>query len=86
MLIQGLQAKLAARGGRDGEEAARDAVALAAGTDALNLQADALANLAETLRLLGREAEASAAADEAARLYERKGNVAALARLQTMTV
>ena len=86
VLIQGVQAKLAAQGGRDGEEAAREAVVLAAGTDALNLQADALVNLAETLRLLGREAEASAATVEAARLYERKGNVAALARLQTMTV
>jgi hypothetical protein len=84
--VLGVQAKLAARSGDGGEEAARTAVELAASTDALNLHADALANLAETLTLLGQDTGAVAAADEAARLYERKGNVAALARLEAMTV
>jgi tetratricopeptide (TPR) repeat protein len=85
-VVLGVQAKLAARAGDGGEDAARSAVDLAASTDALNLHADALANLAETLTLLGQENGAVAAAEEAARLYERKGNVAALARLETMTV
>ena len=85
-VVLGVQAKLAARSGDGGEEAARTAVELAASTDALNLHADALANLAETLTLLGQESGAVAAAEEAARLYERKGNIAALARLETMTV
>jgi tetratricopeptide (TPR) repeat protein len=86
VLIYGVDAKLAARLGKGGEELARSGVALAAKTDALNLHADALLNLAETLRLLGQAEESQAAVDEAAGLYVRKGNVAALARLQAMTV
>jgi tetratricopeptide (TPR) repeat protein len=85
-LLLGVQGKLAARAGKGGEREAETGVELAAATDALNLHGDALANLAETLRLLGQEEEASLAAERAARLYERKGNIAALARLEAMTV
>jgi ATP/maltotriose-dependent transcriptional regulator MalT len=85
-LLLGVQAKLAARAGQGGEREAETGVELASATDALNLHGDALASLAETLRLLGREDEGSAAAERAARLYERKGNIAALARLEGMTV
>ena len=86
VLLLGVVAKLAARGDDDGEAPAREAVELAEKTDALNLQAEAYANLAEVLLLLDREADAAAAAGAALRLYERKGNRAAVARLQTMKV
>jgi class 3 adenylate cyclase/tetratricopeptide (TPR) repeat protein len=86
VLLLGIGAKLAARRGSGDEEPARAAVERAATTDALNLHADALVNLAETLRLLGREDEGLAIANEAAVLYQRKGNSAALTRLQAMTV
>jgi hypothetical protein len=56
------------------DEVAREAVALAARTDFLNLHGDALACLA---RVSG-DAQAH---DEARALYERKGNVAALTLL-----
>jgi hypothetical protein len=55
-------------------------------TDALNLQADAYANLAETLRQRGRTEESAAAAATAVKLYERKGNHAAVARMQPVRV
>ena len=51
------------------------------GTDYLNLHGDALARLADVLRLAGRENEAAAAAVEAGALYEAKGNVVAARRL-----
>ena len=86
VLLLGVVAKLAARGDDDGEAPAREAVELAEKTDALNLQAEAYANLAEALLLLDREEDAAAAAGAALRLYERKGNRAAVARLQTMKV
>ena len=61
-------------------------IELASTTDALNLQADAYANLAETLRLLDRTEDAAAATATAVRLYTRKGNRAAVARLQPVKV
>jgi class 3 adenylate cyclase/tetratricopeptide (TPR) repeat protein len=85
-IMLGVEAKLAARAGDGGVENARKAVQLAAATDAINLHADALVNLAETLRLLGREDEWAEPMQHAADLYERKGNIAALARLQAMSV
>jgi class 3 adenylate cyclase/tetratricopeptide (TPR) repeat protein len=59
-------------------ELAREAVEILRRTDAIVWQADALVDLAETLSAAGDEAEARAALDEAAALYELKG--AALAR------
>ena len=65
----------------DAERLAREAVSRAAGTDYLNLHGDALARLADVLRLAGREREAAAAGVEAGVLYEAKGNVVAARRL-----
>ena len=83
---QGIRAKLAARQEElDRAEAlAREAVSLAEQTDWVLFRADALLDLAEVLRLAGRPEEAAAAAEEAVRLYERKGNVVAAARTQTL--
>lgn len=76
---QGVLAKLAAQGGEleRAEALAREAVALAEQTDYVLFHADVLLDLAEVLRLAGRPEEAEAACEEAARLYERKGNVVA---------
>ena len=54
---------------------AREAVEIMAATDNINAHADALVELAEVLRAGGDEAEAAAALEEAAALYEEKGNV-----------
>jgi predicted ATPase/class 3 adenylate cyclase len=77
--LRGTRAKILARRGEleDAERLAREAVALAEPTDALNMQGDALANLAEVLRLGGREQEALAPLERAAGLYGLKGNVVA---------
>ncbi len=77
------RASVEARAGafREAERLAREAVSKAAGTDYVNLHGDALARLADVLRLEGREDEAAAAAVEAAALYEAKGNVVAARRL-----
>jgi predicted ATPase/class 3 adenylate cyclase len=83
MIWRGTRAKLLARRGDPGAEAlAREAVALSRGTDFTNWQADALVDLAETLRLLGRAGEARPAVDEALALYEAKGNVASAAAVR----
>ena len=82
VLLLGLRAKLDARSDED----ARIAIELASSTDALNLQGDAYANLGEVLRLLGRADDATAATAQAAERYTRKGNRAAVARLQPMKV
>jgi tetratricopeptide (TPR) repeat protein len=82
---RGTRAKLLARKGivDEAESVARDAVGLAAGTDALTVHGDALMNLAEVLRLVGdKEEEAAAAAREARGLYEEKGNVVLLAQAE----
>jgi class 3 adenylate cyclase/tetratricopeptide (TPR) repeat protein len=62
----------------DGEELARQAVAIAGETDYPDLEARALTCLAEVLRLGD---ERSSLLSEAKRIYEAKGNVAAAARL-----
>jgi len=82
VLLLGLRAKL----GGGSIDDAREAIELALTTDALNLQADAYANLAETLRQRGRTEESAAAAATAVKLYERKGNHAAVARMQPVRV
>jgi class 3 adenylate cyclase/tetratricopeptide (TPR) repeat protein len=70
-----VRGKVLARRGEveEGERLAREAVALAAETDMLNMHADALVDLAEVLALAGRDPRAEL--DEALALYERKGNL-----------
>jgi class 3 adenylate cyclase/tetratricopeptide (TPR) repeat protein len=73
---RGTRAKvLASRGDERAVELATDAVALARGTDFVNVLADALVDLAETMCLLERPGSAGAVLDEALRLYEAKGNI-----------
>jgi tetratricopeptide (TPR) repeat protein len=82
MLWRQVRAKALARRGEDGaaEDLAREAVALAQPTDALDMRADALVDLAEVLRLVGRKDEPKGVLEDALRLYERKGNVVSAAR------
>jgi DNA-binding SARP family transcriptional activator len=64
----------------EAETVAREAIGLVRSTEFLGYHAEALLVLAEALRLGGRGEEAAAAIEEAAALYERKGNVAAAER------
>ena len=66
------------------EALAREAVQLGERTDLLNTLADARFDLAEVLALAGRREEALVALEEAARLYERKGNLPALERARSV--
>jgi class 3 adenylate cyclase/tetratricopeptide (TPR) repeat protein len=69
---------LARRGeSHEAERLALEAVALAQGTDWLNLQGDAQMALADVLRLAGRADDATEAARQAFERYERKGNIVA---------
>ena len=79
-------ARLAAGAGRlaEAEELARAAVAIVDGTDLLDLHADALLDLAEVLRLAGREEEARESAAAALDLYLRKGNEVAAERARAL--
>ena len=56
---------------------------MAAETDYLDMRAQAAADLAEVLSLADRPEESAAAVQEATRLYEQKGNLAAAARLSS---
>jgi len=80
------RAKIRARRGEleEAEALARDAVALADKTDLLNTQGDTLADLAEVLALAGRPAEAASVLQQAAEVFERKGNLASLARVRAL--
>jgi tetratricopeptide (TPR) repeat protein len=82
-----VRAKLLARRGdfEAAERLAREATAGAARTDFLDLRARAVADLAEVLRLAGRSEESATAFQEAIRLYEQKGNIAAAAALASTT-
>jgi predicted ATPase/class 3 adenylate cyclase len=76
VLSRGTRAKVAASRGahENAERHAREAVGLAAATDALDLHGNALIDLADTLALAGRNEEAATCVADALRLYERKGN------------
>jgi tetratricopeptide (TPR) repeat protein len=78
-----VRAKLLARRGdfEEAERLAREATEIAARTDHTDMRAQALADLAEVLRIAGRPEESAASTQEALRLYEQKGNVTAAARL-----
>ena len=77
MLARGLLAKVAARRGDAvaAEQLAREGTVISEQTEQLTCSADAYADLAEVLRLIGKEDEAQAANDEALERYERKGHV-----------
>jgi ATP/maltotriose-dependent transcriptional regulator MalT len=79
-----VRAPIVARAGdlADAESLAGTAVELARRTEAVNLQADALAELASVLQLAGRPAEARATAVEAVALYLAKGNQVVAARVR----
>jgi class 3 adenylate cyclase/tetratricopeptide (TPR) repeat protein len=76
-LSRQVRAKVLAARGRHAkaEEVAREAIALAAATDLLNVQADAYSDLADVLTLGGKADQAGAALAQALGHYERKGNI-----------
>jgi tetratricopeptide (TPR) repeat protein len=78
VIWRGTRAKILARQGDERQAAslAQEAVELLDGTDLLNTRADALADLAKTMSLLGREEEAAVSRSESLALYEAKGNLA----------
>ena len=82
ILWRSVSAKIGAHQGEavQAEVVAREAVDLAARTDALNWHGEALLDLAEVLRLDDRSGEAAAAVEEALRLFTQKGNSAAMRR------
>jgi class 3 adenylate cyclase/tetratricopeptide (TPR) repeat protein len=82
VLSRGTQAKVCASQGahEEAERQAREAVELAAATDALDLHGNALVDLADTLALAGRNEEAATCVAEALVLYERKGNLVSAER------
>jgi class 3 adenylate cyclase/tetratricopeptide (TPR) repeat protein len=86
MMWRGARAKVLARQGRQREAVAlaHEAVEIIERTDYVLYQADALADLAQVLRLADSSAEAASSAERAQRLYEQKGNVAAARNLQPM--
>jgi class 3 adenylate cyclase/tetratricopeptide (TPR) repeat protein len=83
MLWRQVQARvLAHRGGyAEAERLAREAVAIAERTDALNSQGEAFCDLAEVLAAAGRNDEAAAALEQAFDRYGRKQNLAMVAQV-----
>ena len=84
MLWRQVRAKVLARRRQpaEAERLAREAVAIGEGTDALNEQGDAYADLAEVLLLGGKADEAIAALEQALERYERKENLAMAQRMR----
>ncbi len=77
LLWRQIDAKVLAHGGKteSAERLAREAVSIAELTDALDVHADALLDLAQVLEVAGEAERAAQATREARALYERKGNV-----------
>jgi class 3 adenylate cyclase/tetratricopeptide (TPR) repeat protein len=71
---------IAAQGDESAEQLARAAVALAAETDFVELQANVMLDLADVLRAAGGAEAAAASTAEAADLYEAKGDVISAGR------
>jgi predicted ATPase/class 3 adenylate cyclase len=86
ILWRAVRAKAIANIGRlaEGEQLAREAVALAANTDDIDLHGDALMALAEVLQLGKRRDEAVPVIQQALRLYEQKGNLISAARARSL--
>ena len=80
-----VRAKLLARRGEhtEAERLAREAVEIADGTDVLDMQGDAYADLAEVLLLAGGRDDAVAALEQALERYERKENLVMAERART---
>jgi class 3 adenylate cyclase/tetratricopeptide (TPR) repeat protein len=68
----------------EGERFAREAVAIADGTDDINLRADTLVVLAGVLRIAHPLDEVAEAIDDALRLYDAKGNVVSAGRARAL--
>jgi tetratricopeptide (TPR) repeat protein len=83
---RGVRAKLEARRGNaeTAEALAREGVALAERTDAVNQHAAALLDLADVLRIAQRSDEAVPIVENALALFERKGNVPAARRARDL--
>jgi ATP/maltotriose-dependent transcriptional regulator MalT len=64
------------------ERLAHEAIAIAEETDALNFQGDAFCDLAEVLAAAGRGGEAAVELEHALERYERKRNLAMVARVR----
>jgi tetratricopeptide (TPR) repeat protein len=79
-----VKAKVLARRGEhaEAERLAREAVALSEGTDALNMQGEAYADLAGVLALGGSPGDAAEALEQALARYERKENVVMAERVR----
>jgi class 3 adenylate cyclase/tetratricopeptide (TPR) repeat protein len=75
---------LAMRGDAGAEPLARESVELSLQTDCLNMQADALLDLAETLRLLQRRDESMDVVAQAIQLYQAKGNLASATTVEVL--
>jgi class 3 adenylate cyclase/tetratricopeptide (TPR) repeat protein len=88
MLSREVRAKVLARRGEhaEAERLAREAVAIGEGTDALNWQGDANADLAEVLLISRKADEAAAALEQALERYERKGNVVMAGRARARLI
>jgi tetratricopeptide (TPR) repeat protein len=84
VLWRGVRARVLARRSQfeEAEVLAREAVAFAQMTDFVNHRADAQLDLAQVLRASLRDNEAIAAASEALRLYELKGNLVSASATQ----
>jgi hypothetical protein len=82
--LRQVQALVLARRGQhaEAESLAREAVAIIERTDGLNLQGDALCDLAEVLNAGGRGDEAAGAFTQALERYERKRNLATERRVR----
>ncbi len=86
VLWRGAAARIAVRRGdaAQADRLAREAVDLALRTDRVDTQTDALMDLADVLRVLGRPAEAADAAAQALARYERKEVLPAAARARLL--
>ena len=84
MLWRQVQALVCSHRGQheEAERLAREAVAIAEGTDALTVQGGALCDLAEVLDKAGRPQEAAAILGQALERYERKKNLAMVTQLR----
>jgi class 3 adenylate cyclase/tetratricopeptide (TPR) repeat protein len=83
IMSQGVKAKLLAHRGEDtsSQERAEAAVSMAERTQQLHTQADAYADLADVLLLLGSDTQAITAYQEAIQRYQRKGDTVSAARV-----